>query len=165
MAEIVSIMYKPTGVTGKPLPFVRVPSESVELRAKYGMVSDCRAGHPKRQLNIMSVETMDALKREGFLTAPGELGEQLIISGLVVETLVPGDRIRLGETACAEVIELREPCERFEAAQNKPKEQAVNRIGVIARVIESGTIRIGDSVAFERQAVEAGQSQSVAVES
>jgi MOSC domain-containing protein YiiM len=146
MAEIYSIVYKPERVPGEPKAFYRVPLEAANLIAGYGIEGDVKGGHPKRQLNVMTYETMEALKAEGFKTAPGELGEHLAIKGLDVATLAPGDRIQIGDSAVIEIMGLREPCERFEYAQDKSLEDAIARVGVMARVLTNGAIRVGDAV-------------------
>lgn len=145
MAEIASIAYKPQDV--KPAAkFAREPLDSAVLIAGYGIDGDRKGGHPRRQLNIISYETALALQSEGFTTEPGALGEQITLKGLDVSTLDNGDQIRLGESAVIEIVGVREPCERFEAAQGKAKEAAVGRVGVMARVISGGSIRVGDPV-------------------
>jgi len=146
MAEIYSIVYKPERTPGEPKAFYRVPLDAATLIAGYGIEGDVKGGHPRRQLNVMSVETMEALKAEGFKTAPGELGEHLAIAGLDVSALAPGDRIQLGGSAILEILGLREPCERFEYAQDKSLEDAIGRVGVMARVLTGGAIRVGDPV-------------------
>lgn len=145
MAEIVSIVYKPQR-DNEPKPYTRVPLDEAALVAGYGIEGDVKGGHPKRQLNIMSAETMAQLQSEGFYTEPGQLGEQIVIKGLDVAALAPGERVQLGE-AQIEVVALREPCDRFAYAQDKPKETAVGRVGIMARVVKSGQIRVGDPVA------------------
>ena len=148
MAEITSIVYKPKPTPERPTAYLRVPLETATLVAGYGIEGDRKGGHRKRQLNIMSYETMEVLRAEGFQATPGELGEQIVVRGLDVEALPRGARFRLGESAVVEVTGLREPCARFEAAQNRPMSAAEGRIGVIARVITGGSIRIGDPVAL-----------------
>jgi MOSC domain-containing protein YiiM len=45
-----------------------------------------------------------------------------------------------------EVISYRTGCDRFEAPQSKPREDAKGRLGVMAGVVTGGTIRVGDKV-------------------
>ena len=146
MARIISIVYKPKGSRNSSQQYTRVPIDSVNLIAGYGIEGDSKGGHRKRQLNLMSAEMVEQLQREGYKTAPGELGEQIVIEGLDVATLVGGERIQIGETACVEIGALREPCERFAGIQSKSAASAEGRVGVMAKVVASGAIRVGDEV-------------------
>jgi len=49
---------------------------------------------------------------------------------------------------------VRHGCERFEAIQGRPREQAAGRLGVMARVVVGGPIRVGDPVALVAEPVE-----------
>ncbi len=147
MSEIYSIVYKPEKLPTKPLDrYTRVPLESARLVEGHGIEGDRKGKHPKRQLNIMSYETLMELGGEGFQVEPGQMGEQIIVKGLDVNVLEPGDRIQFGEDAVVEVVEHRRGCDRFEALQGKLRSEAAGRMGVIARVVQDGEIRVGDSI-------------------
>ena len=149
MAEIVSIVYKPEEMEQPAGRYLRVPLEKARLVAGYGIEGDAKGGHPRRQLNIMSADTLAALAAEGFTVEPGCMGEQIIVRGLDVDRLAAGDRLRLGRTATIEVIQPRTGCDRFEAYQGKHPKEAAGRLGVIAAVVASGVIRVGDPVAAD----------------
>ena len=149
MAELVSIVYRPREVSEKPADhFARVALEQAELVRGEGIRGDRKGRHPMRQLNIMAQATLEGLSAEGLRTAPGEMGEQLVIGGLdePLESLAAGTRLQLGEQAVVEVLEPRTGCERFEAIQSRPATQVAGRLGVMARVVRDGAIRRGDRV-------------------
>lgn len=149
MARLISIVYQPQNArytAGHDDDFLRTPVETAELVADHGIRGDRKAGrNPRRQLNILSAAWLAAREREGYATAPGRFGEQLIVEGLDVDTLRPGDRLRLGEAAQVEITMPREGCTRLEAAQGKQGLDGKD-IGVLARVVAGGTIRVGDDV-------------------
>lgn len=146
MAEIYSLVYRP--VNEHPAQrYARMPLDSAALIAGQGIEGDHDGGgHPDRNLNIMSYETLTELKAEGFMTQPGEMGEQIIVRGLDVNILAAGTRLRFGDRAVIEVVKLRTGCDRFESIQGKPRTAAAGRMGVMARVITSGSVRVGDPV-------------------
>lgn len=147
MAEIVSIVYKPEEWPDEPSGrYLRVPLQTARLIAGQGIEGDAKGGHPRRNLNIMSAETLDELAAEGFTVQPGRMGEQIIVRGLDVNGMREGDRIHLGDSAVVEVTLARTGCERFEAYQGKHPSLAAGRLGVMARVVSDGTIRVGDGV-------------------
>lgn len=153
MAQVVSIVYKPKAAAEKTATFYRVALDAANLIAGYGIEGDSKGGHRKRQLNILSAETVDALAAEGFRVEPGELGEQIVVRGLDVESLPPGTRFLLGESAVVEVVGLREPCKRLATAQDRPASAVEGRVGIIARVVSSGPIQVGDTVALLQPAL------------
>jgi MOSC domain-containing protein YiiM len=107
MSELVSIVYRPSGAEQSESGYTRVPRQQAELVEGYGIEGDAKGGGPDRHLNVMAAESLQSLAREGFHTAPGQMGEQLIIAGLAVDSLPAGARLQIGERACIEVVEPR----------------------------------------------------------
>jgi MOSC domain-containing protein YiiM len=149
MAQIVSIVYQPAGHpdTRRPDRFVRVPVTTATLVAGLGIEGDAKAGrHPQRQLNLLSAEWLAARRQEDYKTQPGEFGEQLIIEGLAVETLQAGQWLQLGEHAWIEITKPRAGCAKLQAIQEIATPATGESIGMLAKVLISGTIRVGDPV-------------------
>lgn len=147
MIEIASIVYKPADLVSDPeAHYARVPLTSATLIVGHGIEGDRKGGHPQRQLNLMSFETLQALRAEGFQTEPGQMGEQIVIRGLDVGWLAEGDGLQIGAHACVEIVSHRTGCERFEHLQGKSPRLAAGRMGVMAKVVADGAIRVGDPV-------------------
>jgi MOSC domain-containing protein YiiM len=147
MPTLVSIVYSPATDTPEPPDhYQRVPLAQSTLTVKGGLTGDRKGRHPDRQLNVMSAEVLAALQAEGYHTAPGQMGEQLVISGLDMNTLAAGDRLQLGAEAVIEVVKPRTGCDRFEAIQHLSRKQAAGRLGQMCRVISAGAIAVGDPV-------------------
>lgn len=146
MPRVVSLAYTPAGVERKPADrYARVPADAVELVTGHGVAGDLKGGGRKRQLNVLFAEAVAELRAEGYKAGPGELGEQVVIAGLDPAAVVPGTRLRLGG-ALIEVTERRNGCARFERVQGRPKEASAGRIGVMAKVVTGGAVRVGDAV-------------------
>jgi MOSC domain-containing protein YiiM len=146
MAEVYSLVYRPRNEHPEE-HYLRVPAESVHLRVGQGIEGDRNGGkNPERQLNVMTYETMTQLAQEGFKANPGELGEQIVVSGLDVNALPAGAQVQLGASAVIEIVKPRTGCDRFESIQNKPRGDAANRLGMMARVVVGGEVRVGDTV-------------------
>ena len=148
MSEVYSLVYQPApSEQVEPYHYNRVPVEQVTLVAGHGIDGDLKAGHhPDRHLNVMSYEVQQELGAEGFKSGSGELGEQIALRGLDVRTLSAGDRVQLGDTAVIEIVKPRTGCDWFELIQGKKREEAANRLGVMARVLEGGVVKVGDVV-------------------
>lgn len=147
MIYVASIVYKPENVVSEPAThYARVPIDSANLVLGLGIEGDRKGGNPKRNLNLMSFETLEALRKEGFNTQPGQMGEQIVIRGLEVGKLSAGDRLQIGEQACVEVVNQRTGCQRFEQIQGKSPKLVAGRMGVMATVVSGGRIAVGDPV-------------------
>jgi MOSC domain-containing protein YiiM len=149
MAAIHSLAYQPgPSSTDPPYRFNRVTAAALKLVAGYGIEGDYKAGrHPKRQVNILSLEMLHALEEEGWHFEPGhQFGEQIVVSGLDLESLPPGTRLQLGDSAVVEITMLRVPCSWLATVHNKNHEDVIGRVGVMSSVIETGEIAIGSPV-------------------
>lgn len=147
MGEVVSIVYSPKDGRKQPKDhYTRLPLNDAMLVAGYGIDGDRKGGSPHRQLNIMAAETLDGLQTEGFKTNPGEMGEQIVISGLPLDSMEAGEKLQIGDSALVEIIKPRTGCDRFEHIQGHSPQEAVGRLGMIARVLRDGRIRVGDRV-------------------
>ncbi len=146
MAEIYSLVYKPKDENAAD-HYTRLPLESVRLVVGHGIEGDLNGkGSPNRGLNVMSYETLEQLAAEGFKTKPGEMGEQITLRGLEVSALEEGARVQLGDQAVIEVVKPRTGCDRFETIQGHPRSDAASRLGVMARVVAEGIVRVSDPV-------------------
>ncbi|MBI5929629.1 MAG: MOSC domain-containing protein, partial [Chloroflexi bacterium] len=146
MSRIYSIVYQPKpSKHQEPFHYTRVPVETATLIADYGIEGDRKAGKNKtRQVNLLGYDWVQEMNAKGYKTEPGELGEQIIVEGLDVFTLNKGDRLQIGEVAIIEITKPRTPCEWFAAIQGKDYDSFDFRVGMLARVIEGGVIRVGD---------------------
>ena len=161
-ARIVSIAHKSAGIEPKPeTHFARVPVERAMLLVGHGIAGDVKGRHDSRQLNVMLAETVEQLRREGFRTAPGELGEQIVIAGVPINDAIPGVRLQIGPSAVIELVYARVPCGRFARIQGHPKDAARNRIGFMAKVICGGEIAVGSPVVLEQPPAPALSCQSL----
>lgn len=140
-ATVTSILYSP-----QPGSYNRKPAAEAVLLAGYGIDGDRKAGHPKRNLNIMDQETIDILAAEGIPTGPGVLGENMILAGVRFDAAAPGTRLRIGEQALVEMVTLRVPCYKLTALDARMPDLVIGRVGVMARVVQGGVVRIGDAV-------------------
>ena len=145
MAEIESIVIQHAPSEYKePYRFNRVPIQAGNLIADHGLEGDLKAGRARnRQLNILARGMLDEMAVLGYKTGPGEIGEQLIVNGINVMELERGTRLQLGPEAIIEITITRTPCDWFAQVQGQ---KADRQLGVMARVVHGGPIRVGDAV-------------------
>jgi MOSC domain-containing protein YiiM len=95
--------------------------------------------------SVRSVLLEDREVLEELGLAPGQIKENVTLGGVGVNALEPGTRLRIGD-AVLELTKECAPCTRMEEIRPGLQERLRGRRGVLARVVEPGTARIGDPV-------------------
>lgn len=109
-------------------------------------------GGPDRAVSIYSVEKIVALQAEGHPIDTGTAGENLTVEGLVWELIVPGVRLRIGESVLLEVTSFTSPCHKIRRAFIDERFIRISQkvhpgwSRVYARVIDEGDLKTGDRV-------------------
>lgn len=117
-------------------------------------------GGPRKALLLILAAGIEQLARDGFLLAPGAMGENLTISGLDPATLRVGQRWRAGDHAVFEITEPRGPCRALDRVQPGLRRRVWDsRVaagdatsprwglsGFYAAVVHPGWIRQGDII-------------------
>lgn len=108
-------------------------------------------GGPRRALCLYSQERIDALSAEGHPIVPGSVGENVTISGVAWECVVPGVRLVLGDVE-VEVTSYTVPCRTIAGSFLRGE---FTRIGqrlhpgwsrVYVKILRVGRIMVGDGV-------------------
>ena len=109
-------------------------------------------GGPQRAVCLYSLERILALQAEGHPIFPGATGENVTVAGVDWDAVVPGARLRLGDTVEIEITGYTEPCPKITASfagGDISRMQQATHPGwsrVYASVITTGEIRVGDAV-------------------
>ena len=106
-------------------------------------------GGPDRAVCVYSLERIEALRQEGHAIFPGAIGENLTLSGLDWDRVVPGARLEAGE-CLLEVTKYAQPCSTTApyVSGDLQRYHQNHRPGwsrVYARVLRPGTVRAGDA--------------------
>jgi hypothetical protein len=118
-----------------------VPRDQVLATIGVGFDGDFHAKGPEsRQILLLS----NAVLQE-FGLAPGVLFENVVIDGLDVMSFLPGQLLKIGATVL-EVTEPCEPCKQMNRVREGLKSGLSGKRGMFAKVISTGTIRVGDAV-------------------
>jgi MOSC domain-containing protein YiiM len=122
-----------------------------------GLVGDAQKhtkvhGGPMRALCLYSLERILALQAEGHPIFPGSTGENLTLAGLDWDAIVPGARLRLGDTVEIEVTQYTEPCPKITASfaggdiSRMAQDKHPGWSRVYTRVLTPGSVCVGDKV-------------------
>lgn len=126
--------------------FPRPGVQAVKLIAGYGIEGDRKAGkREQRAVLLMGQATYHHLESLGFDLPYGALGENMVLD-LDPHTLEPRTKLRVGE-ALLEVSLYCTPCKTLKDRYGQDFPQKLGRRrGMLARVLEGGIVRIGDTV-------------------
>lgn len=112
-----------------------------QAKENHGLEGDAHARPDSpRQVLLLEAEAL-----QEFGVAPGALKENIVTEGIEVAGLRPGTRLRVGE-ALLEVTMDCAPCAFVDSVQAGLRERIRGRRGTLARVVQTGTVRLGDPV-------------------
>ena len=121
------------------------PVPGADLITGVGIEGDKHAvAASHRQVLLADQEALDEVGVE-----PGTIKENLTVQGLHVMGLPAGTRVRLGKTAVLEITDVCEPCFRMDEIRIGLKDELVGRRGMVARVVNGGSIVVGDLITVE----------------
>jgi MOSC domain-containing protein YiiM len=103
-------------------------------------------GGPDRAVCLYSEELYEWLRESCNVNVTnGQIGENFTTRGLDLGALKPGDRLRVGR-CLIEITKVRVPCNQLRMWDQDLPELIVGRSGWVAKVIEKGVVRAGDTI-------------------
>jgi MOSC domain-containing protein YiiM len=135
MASVVGVFTSPARKSGR--------SDAHERRraiAGQGLEGCAHANPPKREVLFVSKEHLDSVDVE-----PGAIRENITVDGDDVQRWPIGQRVRAGG-AEFEITMVCDPCHRMDELREGLRAELDGRRGMLARVVESGEVAVGDAV-------------------
>ena len=153
--------------------FGKPTQPSITLVAGLGIEGDAHAGvtvkHRSRvardptvpnlrQVHLIHAELHDELADQGFIVAPGELGENITTRNLDLLSLPTGTRLLFDGGAGVEITGLRNPCVQIDRFQpgllravldHDAAGNLIRKAGVMGIVLQGGEIRQGSRITVE----------------
>jgi MOSC domain-containing protein YiiM len=147
--------------------------ESIRLLAGLGVEGDAHCGvtvkHRSRvakdptvpnlrQVHLIHAELFEELSAMGFRVSPGDIGENIVVSGVDLLGLPVAARLHIGAGAIVEITGLRNPCAQIDRFQKgllaavlgrDADGGLVRKAGVMGIVIAGGDVAPGDAVRVE----------------
>ncbi len=154
-SKIVQINVNPNG--GVP----KLPVEGTRLNTSHVQGDKQRDkryhGGPTRAVCLYSAEIIEQLRAQGHPIESGWTGENLLVSGLNWDEMVPGVQLQIGE-ALVEITSYANPCKHIAYAFT---DGDFNRIGqkkhpgwsrIYARILTEADVQVGDEVSIAESA-------------
>ena len=125
--------------------------ESADMTAGFGIEGDRHAVsegvRTARQVLIMDEETLGK-----FSLSSGDVRENITTSGIDMHTVEAGQRVSLGDSAVVEITGFCTPCARMDEIRDGLRVELEEQRGMLATVIQSGSISVGDAVRAQEAA-------------
>ena len=135
MASVVGLFTSPARKSGR--------SDSHDRRraiSGQGFEGCAHANPPRREVLFVSKEHLDSLNVE-----PGAVRENITVDGDDVQQWPIGQRVRAGG-AEFEITMVCDPCHRMDELRDGLRAELDGKRGMLARVVESGEVAVGDAV-------------------
>ena len=140
---LVQLNVSPGGMPKLPVLFARVTANGVDgdkqRNRKYH-------GGPDRAVCVYSTELYDRLRSLGIDLQLGAVGENFTTTGIDLQRLGKGDRLKVGNDCVIEITNVRVPCASLRKWDDDLPELIVGYSGWVAKVVSDGTVRPGDRV-------------------
>jgi len=122
------------------------PVEAVECIKNYGIKGDAHAGDWHRQVSFLAGEAIDTMRAGAgtFEIKHGDFGENIVTRGIDWAQVNTGVKIVIGNVKL-EVTQIGKECHDRCAIFDAIGDCIMPRQGIFAKVIEGGTIHVGDS--------------------
>ena len=134
--RILNLFIKPAH--GQPMKAV----DMVKAESGQGLVGDASFGRGKRQVLIIERESLSS-----FDLAPGQVRENLTISGLTLAGRPSGTQIEAGEVLL-EITGDCAPCRFLDDIRDGLQSDMAGQRGTLCRVLRGGAIRIDDEISI-----------------
>jgi len=102
--------------------------------------------NPIQAVCLQDIEKLKELKKEGYALDSGATGENLTVKNLNVNALSIGTILKFSKGVVLEISKVRKPCYVLDTIDPKLKEDISGRCGMYAKVLEKGSIAVGDTL-------------------
>ena len=97
-----------------------------------------------RQVLVMDQETLDHLE-----LIPGQIKENITTTGLDLSQAKPGEVFFIGDSVTMEIVGECQPCGKMDTIRPGLRDRLGGRRGMLAMVINGGTLKVGDPIRLE----------------
>lgn len=124
--------------------------EEAELKPDWGITTDAHAGNWHRQISLLGYEKIEEFRSRGADVEFGAFGENIIVTGFDFRKLPVGTLLRVGPVLL-EMTQIGKECHTHCAIYHAVGDCIMPREGVFAKVLEGGTIKVGDEMVIEER--------------
>jgi molybdenum cofactor synthesis domain-containing protein len=121
------------------------PVQSAFFAVETGLLGDAHAGRWHRQVSLLSADKIADFNAKGANVTPGAFGENLVVEGFDFRALPVGTLLQCGDVVL-EMTQIGKECHSHCEIYHRVGDCIMPREGVFARVVQGGTICVGDTM-------------------
>ena len=117
----------------------------VNVIKDFGLEGDAHAGKWHRQVSFLSADIVDEFNEKGASVIEGDFGENILAYGIDFKKLPVGTKLICND-AKFEITQIGKECHSHCEIYKRVGDCIMPREGIFAKVLESGTIKVGDKI-------------------
>jgi MOSC domain-containing protein YiiM len=126
---------------------VKMPIDEGSFLEDFGLEGDAHAEKSiKRQVSLMTIESITRMRNEGYDVVPGSFAENLTTEGIDLLSLPVGTRFAVGDDVLLEMTQIGKECHTGCAIFQQVGKCIMPKEGVFTRVLRGGVVRTGDEI-------------------
>jgi len=156
IGKVYQINQKPKTIGEVGLPKIKVDNTMITLSGIKGDYNNFRKikknNDPNMSILILCMDVIDELNKEGWPVKPGDLGENITITGINYDDLAPKQKYYI-DSALIEITLICDPCSSLKVLPyignkriNDFIKTMMNRRGWYAKVLKVGKIKQGSLI-------------------
>jgi molybdopterin adenylyltransferase len=119
------------------------------LKEDFGLAGDAHSSAGwHRQLSLLSMTSVEKMRKMGVEVGPGDFAENLTIEGpeLVLYKLPIGQKLKVGKNILLEVTQIGKECHAHCAIYQQVGTCVMPKEGIFTRILKGGEVKAGDEV-------------------
>jgi len=126
---------------------VKHPIAEGIIKEDFGLTGDAHAeANIKRQVSLMTIESINRMRKEGYDVVPGSFAENLTTEGIELLSLPIGTRLSVGDRILLEITQIGKECHSGCAIFKQVGKCIMPKEGVFTRVVRGGKVKSGDEI-------------------
>ena len=117
----------------------------IDVLINHGIIGDAHAGNWHRQISLLAQESIDKMLNSGLILIAGDFAENIVTSGIILNTLPIGTKLSVGDTIL-EVTQIGKECHNDCEIKRLVGQCVMPTEGIFAKVIKEGRIQKGDII-------------------